>query len=204
MFTGIIEMTGTVARIDRLMDDQRLTVGTPVSYLKSLEPGGSISVSGICLTVVKILPQGFTADVSAETIARTTVSSWDAGRMVNLERAVALQKPMGGHLVSGHVDGVARLLSRREDSRSLRLVFEVSEKHARYIAQKGSVALDGVSLTVNEVDGCRFDVNVIPHTQQLTTLGHLEKHDVVNIEVDQIARYLERLMEMNKGLLRDE
>lgn len=203
MFTGIVEITGEVMQIDRLMGDHRFTIQTPESCLKSLEPGGSISVSGICLTVVEKLPHGFTADVSTETMTRTTASGWHAGRIVNLENAATLQKPLGGHLVSGHVDGVARLLSRCEESRSLRLLFEVSGKLARYIAPKGSVTLDGVSLTVNGVDECQFDVNVIPHTRQLTTLGRLEENDFANIEVDQIARYLERLMETsNRALAR--
>lgn len=201
MFTGIIDASGRLVQVDRLMNDRRLMIGTPNGYLRDLEPGGSISVSGICLTVVDILLQGFTADVSAETLARTSASTWDIGRLVNLEKAATLQRSMGGHLVSGHVDGVARLLLCREESRSLRLTFEVSEKIARYIAQKGSVTLDGVSLTVNEVDGRQFGVNIIPHTRYLTTLGHLKKNDVVNIEVDQIARYLERLLEMSNGVV---
>lgn len=203
MFTGIVEVTGRLVQVDRSMDDRRFTIGTPDGYLKDMESGGSISVCGICLTVVDILPNGcdFSADISAETLVKTSASTWEVGRLVNLEKPATLLKPMGGHLVSGHVDGIARLLSFREEARSLRLTFEAPEALARYLARKGSVTLDGVSLTVNEVDGCRFGVNIVPHTRELTSLGRLERNDVVNIEVDQIARYLERLLEVSNGVL---
>ncbi len=195
MFTGIIEAQGLLQRVERVGGDRRFTVVTAGDYLDGLRLGDSVAVSGICLTAVALLARGFVADVSAETLAATTAASWQQGIAVNLERAATPDQPLGGHLVSGHVDGLARLIETHEDARSRRLLFETPKALARYIARKGSVTLDGISLTVNEVDRCRFGVNIIPHTWQQTTLGRLQPGDAVNLEVDLVARYLERLLE---------
>ena len=195
MFTGIIEAQGEVRRIEDVGGDRRFTMTCDGPYLDGLRLGDSVAVSGICLTAVALPDGGFVADVSSETLAATTAGDWREGTPVNLERAATPAKPLGGHLVSGHVDGLARLVEVRDDARSRRLLFEVPEPLARYIARKGSVTLDGISLTVNEVEERRFGVNIIPHTWQQTTLGRLQPRDVVNLEVDLVARYLERLLE---------
>lgn len=194
MFTGIIESLGQVAQSAQRGGDRRLQVVADGAYLDGVRLGDSVAVNGICLTVVERIERGFVADVSSETLGATTAGGWTAGRRVNLEAALTPAKPFGGHLVSGHVDGLGRLLSRREDARSWRFEFEAPPALARYIARKGSVTLDGVSLTVNEVSANRFGVNIIPHTLQHTTLGGLQPGDAVNLEVDLIARYLERLI----------
>lgn len=195
MFTGIIEAQGLLQRVERVGGDRRFTVVTAGDYLDGLRLGDSVAVSGICLTAVALPARGFVADVSAETLAATTAAGWQQGIAVNLERAATPDQPLGGHLVSGHVDGLARLIETHEDARSRRLLFEAPKALARYIVRKGSVTLDGISLTVNEVDRCRFGVNIIPHTWQQTTLGRLQPDDAVNLEVDLVARYLERLLE---------
>lgn len=195
MFTGIIEAQGVVRRIETVGGDRRFTVICDGAYLDGLRLGDSVAVSGICLTAVALPAQGFVADVSGETLGATTAGGWAEGTPVNLERAATPEKPLGGHLVSGHVDGLARLVDCREDARSRRLLFEVPQPLAHYIARKGSVTLDGISLTVNEVEARRFGVNIIPHTWQQTTLGRLQPGDAVNLEVDLVARYLERLLE---------
>ena len=195
MFTGIIEAQGLLQRVERVGGDRRFTVVTAGDYLDGLRLGDSVAVSGICLTAVALPARGFVADVSAETLAATTAAGWQQGIAVNLERAATPDQPLGGHLVSGHVDGLARLIETHEDARSRRLLFEAPKALARYIARKGSVTLDGISLTINEVDRCRFGVNIIPHTWQQTTLGRLQPDDAVNLEVDLVARYLERLLE---------
>jgi riboflavin synthase len=198
MFTGIVEAVGEIAAVEAVGGDSRLTIATAGGYLDGLRLGDSVAVSGVCLTAVALQRQGFVADVSAETLNLTTASGWRAGAAVNLERALTAGSALGGHLMSGHVDGLARLAERRDDARSRRLLFEVPVALARYIARKGSVALDGVSLTVNEVDGPRFGVNIIPQTWTHTTLGALHVGDHVNLEVDLIARYLDRLLEAQK------
>ncbi|MEL6199711.1 MAG: riboflavin synthase, partial [Pseudomonadota bacterium] len=156
--------------------------------------GESICVSGVCLTALDIDAKGFSADVSRETLDVTAFVDWREGSTVNLEPSLAIGDRLGGHLVTGHVDGVARLVSRHDDARSIRMVFRLPEALARYVARKGSVCVDGVSLTVNAVGGDTFDVNIIPHTAAETTLGELGDNDPVNIEVDLLARYAERLM----------
>jgi len=156
-------------------------------------PGDSICVSGACLTMLEPTGKQFVADVSQETLSLTTLGRLQEGQPVNLELALRADDRMGGHLVTGHVDGLATLLSRRPDGRAERLDFEVPDSLARYVARKGSVCLDGVSLTVNSVEGCRFSVCLIPHTLEITTLGALRPGDQVNLEVDLVARYLERL-----------
>lgn len=194
MFTGIIASTGTVEAIRVSGGDWRLTLACPALDFSDVQLGDSIAVSGICLTVVELKPQAFVADVSRETLACTTMGQWQLGDLVNLEKALTPQSRLGGHIVSGHVDGVGELLSRRADARSERLTFRVPAELARYIAQKGSICIDGVSLTVNEVEGNEFGVNIIPHTAERTTLHLFKPGRRVNLEVDVIARYLERLL----------
>lgn len=195
MFTGIIEAQGVLQQVETVGGDRRFTIVAAGDYLGGLRLGDSVAVSGVCLTAVALPARGFVADVSAETLAATTAAGWRRETKLNLERAATPNKPLGGHLVSGHVDGLARLIESHDDARSRRLSFEAPKSLSRYIARKGSVTLDGISLTVNEVDQCRFGVNIIPHTWQQTTLGQLKPGDAVNLEVDLVARYLERLLE---------
>lgn len=162
--------------------------------------GDSICVSGCCLTAIDIRGTQFATDVSRETLNVTTLGRWREGTRVNLEKALCAGQPLGGHYVSGHVDGIATVISCESEARSHRLVFEVPSALARYIARKGSIAIDGVSLTVNEVEGTHFGVNLIPHTLSVTTLGDYRRGTQVNIEVDIIARYLERLVSQATGV----
>jgi len=194
MFTGIVETTGTVVKKENIGGDCRLVIETGELSLAGCGSGDSISVAGACLTMLEPAANRFMADVSQETLSLTTLGGVETGGKVNLELAMAAEDRFGGHLVTGHVDGMATLLSRREDARAERFDFEVPQELARYVARKGSVCLDGVSLTVNSVDGARFSVCLIPHTMDITTLGALQPGDRVNLEVDLIARYLERLM----------
>jgi riboflavin synthase len=194
LFTGIIATTGSVTSIRASGGDWRLTISSPALDFSDVALGDSIAVSGICLTAVELLPQAFVADVSRETLACTTMGGWKEGELVNLEKALTPSSRLGGHIVSGHVDGVGELVSRRADARSERLVFSVPAALARYIAHKGSICIDGVSLTVNEVSGNEFGVNIIPHTAERTTLHLYRPGRRVNLEVDVISRYLERLL----------
>ncbi|MBI2383169.1 MAG: riboflavin synthase [Gammaproteobacteria bacterium] len=194
MFTGIIEKVGRIVATEDRGGDRRIVVEAG-ALLDAARPGDSIAVNGVCLTAVELRGGCFVADMSRETLSATTAGRWQAGTAVNLEPALTPAKPLGGHLVSGHVDGVGTLLDRQEDARSWRLRFGLPAELARYVARKGSVAVDGVSLTVNDVEGSRsFGVNIVPHTLQHTTLGLLNPGDPVNLEVDLIARYLERLI----------
>lgn len=195
MFTGIVTAKGTLLDRTPLGGDYRLRFSCPAMQLDTARAGDSICVSGVCLTMLEPDAKGFAADVSPETLALTTLGELQAGDTVNLELALALGDRLGGHLVSGHVDGLARLVGRHSDARAERLEFEVPAKLAPYVARKGSVCLDGVSLTVNDVDRRRFSVCLIPHTLEITTLGELAPGDRVNFEVDLIARYVERLAE---------
>jgi len=195
MFTGIVEAQGRIDAVEEIGGDRRMTIVSAGDYLAGLQSGDSVAVSGVCLTAVQLLPRGFTADLSVETLQTTTSGAWQAGTTVNLERALTPAKPLGGHMMSGHVDGVGHLLEKHEDARSWRLSFEAPQALARYIARKGSIAIDGISLTVNEVDKNRFGVNIIPQTWTHTTLGGLKVGGQVNLEVDLIARYLERLIQ---------
>lgn len=199
MFTGIIETLGSIRHIEPVGGDLRMEI-VGGAYLAGSQPGDSIAVNGVCLTAVRLSADSFTADLSSETLGATTAGSWQTGQSVNLERALTPSKPLGGHLVSGHVDGLARLVAQAEDARSWRLEFEAPPELARYIARKGSVTLDGVSLTVNDVAGTRFGVNIVPHTYTHTTLGGLQPGQAVNLEVDLIARYLERLISARQDL----
>ena len=194
MFTGIVASTGIVQEKTMTGGDCRLHIACSELNIESAQIGDSISVSGACLTMLEPGASGFFADVSQETLGLTTLGQLREGQAVNLELALGLEARLGGHMVTGHVDGKARLVSRHEDARAERFEFEVPDRLTRYIAKKGSVCLDGVSLTVNEVDGSRFSVCLIPHTLEITTLGGLATGDEVNLEVDLIARYLERLM----------
>ena len=195
MFTGIIESVGRIVSIDPRGGDVRMHIEAQDGYLADTALGDSVAVSGICLTVREKTALGFTADLSVETLQATSSGTWVVGRRVNLEKALTPHKPLGGHLVSGHVDGVGRLMERRQDARSWRMQFEAPAALARYIARKGSITIDGISLTVNDVEGEAFGVNIIPHTLDHTTLGDLQPGDAVNLEVDLIARYLERLLQ---------
>lgn len=194
MFTGIVASTGTLKSIDMIGGDSRLHISCSGLGLESAQSGDSISVSGACLTMLEPDATGFFADVSQETLSVTTLGQLRQGQAVNLELALSLEARLGGHLVTGHVDGKATLVSRRPDARAERFEFEAPPQLARYIAKKGSACLDGVSLTINGVDGPKFSVCLIPHTLEITTLGRLTPGDEVNLEVDLIARYLERLM----------
>lgn len=195
MFTGIVQTVGRIEeRIEHGSGDVSLAVATAAIDAADIAVGDSICVSGVCLTAVEVTPAGFRTDVSAESLARTTLGGLAAGSRVNLETALTPETRLGGHLVSGHVDGIAEVVARWDDARSVRFEFRVPEALARYIAEKGSVCVDGTSLTVNGVHGAVFDVNIVPHTLAATTLGDLGPGSTVNIEVDQIARYVERLL----------
>jgi riboflavin synthase len=193
MFTGIVTAVGVVREICPAGGDIRILVATDILQAAPAREGDSVAVSGVCLTMLQPGDQGFAADVSAETLGVTTLGSARAGHKLNLELAMSLADRLGGHLVTGHVDGIACLLKRESDGRAQRFDFEAPEALARYIARKGSVCIDGVSLTVNSVAGRAFSVCLIPHTLEATTLGSLAPGDQVNIEVDLIARYLEQL-----------
>ena len=195
MFTGIVQAVGLIEeRMEHPCGDASLLVDTTTISPADIAVGDSICVSGACLTAVEVTPNGFRTDVSAESLARTTLGTLEPRSRVNLETALTPHTRLGGHLVSGHVDGVGQVNARWDDARSVRLEFAVPATLARYIAEKGSVCIDGTSLTVNGVDGAVFDVNIVPHTLQATTLGDLGPGSAVNIEVDQIARYVERLL----------
>ena len=192
MFTGIITDVGTVRRIDR-EGDTRIEIETRYDT-HEIELGASIACSGPCLTVVEKGRDWFAVEASAETLSRTSLGGWKPGTKVNLERALCIGDELGGHIVSGHVDGVARILDTRAEGDSVRFEFEAPEDLKAYIAEKGSVALDGVSLTVNAVDDARFGVNIIGHTRTHTTFGERGAGDMVNLEIDMLARYVGRLL----------
>ena len=194
MFTGIVQDVGRILALETRGGDARLTVGVDRLDLSHTAIGDSIAVAGVCLTAVSLEARAFSADVSHETLTITTIGAWRVGRRVNLEPALRAGDALGGHLVSGHVDGVAEVRARFEQARSQRFRIQVPASLARYLARKGSVALDGVSLTVNDVGQQEFEVNLIPHTLAVTTLGELAVGDGVNIEIDLMARYAERLL----------
>ena len=193
MFTGIIQCTGTFMGSEPRGGDLRLSVDAPSLDLSDVAIGDSIAVSGCCLTVIEHENTTLTFDASNETLSLTTLGTLREGEAVNLEKALRLSDRLGGHLVSGHADGIARIVSIEPDARSQCWWLEAPQELARYIAAKGSVCLDGVSLTVNEVDGARFSVNLIPHTVEVTTFAQRKRGDALNLEVDMMARYLERL-----------
>ncbi len=195
MFTGIIQAVGTLAAVEAHGAERRVRIVTGTLDLSDACVGDSIAVSGVCLTATILNDDGFWCDVSGETLARSTLGTLRVGSRVNLETALLPTTRLGGHLVSGHVDGVGSVVEQRAEGQSLRVGIEVPKDLAKYIAVKGSVCVNGVSLTVNEVDGARFTVNLVPHSLQQTTLGEHTVGTQVNIEVDLIARYLERLLE---------
>jgi riboflavin synthase len=197
MFTGIVSALGTVRSITPLGGgaDMRLVITAPWPDVASIAIGASIGCSGCCLTAVEIGADWFAADASAETLGRTTMGRWRIGTRVNLERSLRLGDELGGHLVSGHVDGVGEALASSPEHGSTRWRFRVPSALSRFIAVKGSVAVDGVSLTVNEVTDDTFGVNIIPHTAAVTSFGLLNPGDGVNIEIDMLARYVARLAE---------
>lgn len=195
MFTGIITDKGRVAKLERRGD---LRARMQTSYDTSgIEIGASIACDGVCLTVIATGGDWFDVEISAETLSKSTLGGWTEGREVNLERALRVGDELGGHIVSGHVDGVAEILSVRPEGDSTRFEFRAPDALARFIAPKGSVVLDGTSLTVNEVDGATFGVNIIPHTKAVTTWGRAAAGDRVNLEIDTMARYVARLQELN-------
>jgi riboflavin synthase len=194
MFTGIIQAVGSIQAAQPKQGDLRLYIKTGKLDLADVALGDSIATNGVCLTVVDLPGDGFWADVSLETLEHTTLESLKVGTSVNLEKALTPTTRLGGHLVSGHVDGVGEVVSRYEDARSVRFHIKAPDTLAKYISHKGSICVDGVSLTVNKVDGAVFELNIVPHTVQETVFGTYRQGSKVNLEVDVIARYLERLL----------
>ena len=203
MFTGIVESLGEVAQIVRNGGDLSLKIRTTSLPMTDVVLGDSIATNGICLTVTRLEGAAFWADVSAETLAHTTLSDWQVGRRVNLEKALQPQSRLGGHLVSGHVDGAGEVLAIWPDARSVRYRIKAAPALMRYIALKGSICIDGVSLTVTAFSENTFELSIVPHTAQKTVMASYQVGDKVNIEVDQIARYLERLLLGNQGVVVD-
>ena len=191
MFTGIITDIGQIRAVEQ-RGDMRARIGTGYDTA-TIETGASIACDGVCLTVVDLGPGWFDVDISAETLARSNLAQWTDGRRVNLERALKVGDELGGHIVSGHVDGLAEVVSVAKEGDSTRVTLRAPEGLERFIAPKGSVALNGTSLTVNEVAGRDFGINFIPHTQQVTTWGNVVEGDLVNLEIDTLARYVARL-----------
>jgi riboflavin synthase len=194
MFTGIIEAIGEVVVCEPRGGDVRLRVKSSDLDFSEVQLGDSIATNGVCLTVVDLPGDGYVADVSAESLAMTTISDWSAGTLVNLERALTPKTRLGGHMVSGHVDDVGEVVSRHPDARSEQFRIRAPKALAKYIAQKGSITVDGTSLTVNKVEGAEFELNIVPHTLEKTVIGSYQPGTRVNLEVDVIARYLERLL----------
>lgn len=200
MFTGIIEAVGQVTASQSKQGDIRLRVNTGKLDLSDVKLGDSIATNGVCLTVVELPGDGFWADVSKESIAHTNITDWKSGKLVNLEQALTLATRLGGHMVTGHVDGLGTILSRNEDARSVRFKIKASAELSKYIAAKGSITVDGVSLTVNAIEDATagatiFDLNIVPHTVQETVIKGYQVGHTVHLEVDVIARYLERMMQ---------
>ncbi len=200
MFTGLITGVGTIRAVQPIGGgkDARFVIGTPENAdwaNAEIKLGASIACSGCCLTVVEFGPGWFAVEVSAESLSLTTLGSWAPGSLINLEGSLRLGDEIGGHLVSGHVDGLARVVSSTPENGSTRWVFELPEALARFVAPKGSIAINGVSLTVNEVEGLKFGVNIIPHTTSHTNFATLSVGDAVNIEIDMLARYVARQLQ---------
>jgi riboflavin synthase len=195
MFTGIILAIGKISAIERKAGDFRLQIDTGSLSLSDAHLGDSIAVNGVCLTAIELGAQYFCADVSNETWTRTILSHATVGTPVNLELALTPSTRMGGHIVSGHVDGIGKVIEKKADGRSFRFKFKAPDNLAKYIAEKGSICINGISLTVNEINGAVFSVNIVPHTLKETTLGDAVAGTQVNLEVDLLARYMERLMQ---------
>jgi riboflavin synthase len=198
MFTGIIQSKGSIKEIFSSSDGARLKINANALDLSDSKVGDSIAIDGVCLTVTELTESSFTADISNETLTCTTFSALKQGKNVNLERSLRVNQGIDGHLVSGHVDGIGAVNSIEKDGDSVRIKIEVQGNIIKYIAKKGSICINGVSLTVNSVENNFFDVNIVPHTLSATTLGDLSLKSNVNIEIDQIARYVERLLSQNE------
>ena len=194
MFTGIIQAQGTIAAIDKVGGDVRLSVQSDSLPFASYAVGESIAVNGVCLTATQLRADGFDTDVSTETLNVTSLGDFVVGSQANLEPSLSFGDRLGGHLVSGHVDCLGKVTRATKDARSIRLVIEIPTEFARYVAKKGSVCVDGVSLTVNAVSASSFDLNIIPHTAETTIISQYGVGTAVNIEVDMLARYVERLL----------
>lgn len=203
MFTGIIQSVGQIAQIQPKGEDTRLYIKTAKLNLNDVQLGDSIAVNGVCLTAVELPGDGFWADVSGETLAKTTLAKLKPGSPVNLEKALTPTTRLGGHLVSGHVDGVGEVVFREPAGRSEHFQIRAPQELAHYIAKKGSVCVDGISLTVNDVNGSIFDLNIVPHTLEETIMDQYQTGTQVNLEVDIIARYLERLLTGNTAEMAD-
>ena len=194
MFTGIIEATGKISGIESRQGDSRFKISCSELDMSDVNLGDSIAVNGVCLTVIQFNDTGFTADVSSETISKSGFQNYKIGDRVNLEKALLANSRLGGHLVSGHVDGIGEITGRHQDARSWHFQVKAPNDIAHYIAKKGSITIDGISLTVNNISGAEFDVNIVPHTIASTSMGEFNVGTKVNLEVDLIARYLERLI----------
>ena len=194
MFTGIISAIGNVVGLEPRGGDVRLTIETGSLRLADVSLGDSIACNGACLTAVELTGQGFIADVSVETLSLTTIGNWNAGSRINLEKAMQATDRFGGHIVSGHVDGIGEVVALEGDARSWRFRLRAPRDIAKYIAHKGSITVDGTSLTVNVVEGSEFELNIVPHTMLHTVIGGYKVGTKVNLEVDLVARYLERLL----------
>jgi riboflavin synthase len=194
MFTGIISAIGEIVSLEPRGGDVRLTINTGNLALGDVHLGDSIACNGACLTAVQLTGHGFVADVSVETLSLTTVGNWKTGSRINLEKAMQASDRFGGHIVSGHVDGIGEVVSLHEDARSWRFRIRAPRGLAKYIAHKGSITVDGTSLTINKVDGAEFELNIVPHTMTHTVMSDYRVGTKVNLEVDLVARYLERLL----------
>jgi riboflavin synthase len=194
MFTGIISAIGDIASLEERGGDVRLTIRSGNLNLTDVQLGDSIACNGACLTAVELTGEGFVADVSVETLNLTTIGNWQTGSRINMEKAMQAADRFGGHIVSGHVDGIGEVVALEEDARSWRFRLRAPREIAKYIAHKGSITVDGTSLTVNIVEGAEFELNIVPHTMQHTVMGDYKVGTKVNLEVDLVARYLERLL----------
>ena len=194
MFTGIISAIGDIASLEERGGDVRLTIRSGNLNLADVQLGDSIACNGACLTAVELTGEGFVADVSVETLNLTTIGNWQTGSRINMEKAMQATDRFGGHIVSGHVDGIGEVVALEEDARSWRFRLRAPREIAKYIAHKGSITVDGTSLTVNIVEGAEFELNIVPHTMQHTVMGDYKVGSKVNLEVDLVARYLERLL----------
>jgi riboflavin synthase len=194
MFTGIISAIGDIASLEERGGDVRLTIRSGNLNLTDVQLGDSIACNGTCLTAVELTGEGFVADVSVETLNLTTIGNWQTGSRINMEKAMQATDRFGGHIVSGHVDGIGEVVALEEDARSWCFRLRAPREIAKYIAHKGSITVDGTSLTVNVVEGAEFELNIVPHTMQHTVMGDYKVGTKVNLEVDLVARYLERLL----------
>ena len=196
MFTGIIQAKGSIREVSSSKEGARLKINSNELNLLDSKVGDSIAVDGVCLTATEVADNWFSADVSNETMSCTTFSKLNQGQNVNLEKSLRLNQGIDGHIVSGHVDGVGTVNSIDKDGESIRIKIEVQSDIVKYIAKKGSICVNGVSLTINSVENNIFDVNIVPHTFSVTTLGELKLNSIVNLEIDQVARYVERLLNL--------